>query len=547
MMSRQEASGLFSGMARSLRGRVEPVRDALVNLGSLSGTGAVLAVIALVLVIQLVLASDRVYLNYGTETDYVGGFIPESRNLLAGRPLELVFHPPLYAIVVAVVQSLVDDWLRTGIAISLLAAGVALWVSYRLFEELGGPLAGWGALLGLLASRPFAVYTTQATSDLFFLALYTGALLFALKGVRSTHPGSWLACGILTGLCLLTRSNAVVLLLMLPFAWVCTRPEAGRGRALALITLGLALPLALWAAFATATGAPLTPRDNYVNLGMTYFAPGEDRSTGDNHALMRELFSGVGSVLAHDPLHIARTYARDLIALIAHDLPVRLLNFPLNLIFLPGLALLLLTRWSRPLLLILGITVAHALVVNFKEFQPRYYLFVVPLMGAAAAECLRLLLARGEAAGHGVAMRTAAAGVVGIALALSLVLSVIQSRPGSERELAEILPVAAAHLGPSTAVAARKPHLALYTGANGIFYSPPGATLEELEDFLASHASAGTALYLLYGAAERQNRPELAALADPRQAPAWLAPAAQSADPGRWVLYQFVPSRASGG
>ena len=59
---------------------------------------------------------------------------------------------------------------------------------------------------------------------------------------------------------------------------------------------------------------------------------------------------------------------------------------PLYFLFLPGLLFLIGRRISAGLTVLLVIAAAQLLLVNFKAFQPRFYLFLVPIMGAAVGE-----------------------------------------------------------------------------------------------------------------------------------------------------------------
>ena len=59
---------------------------------------------------------------------------------------------------------------------------------------------------------------------------------------------------------------------------------------------------------------------------------------------------------------------------------------PLYFLFLPGLLCLIGRRIGAGLTVLLVIAAAQLLLVNFKAFQPRFYLFLVPIMGAAVGE-----------------------------------------------------------------------------------------------------------------------------------------------------------------
>src|SRR4030043_1605525 len=69
---------------------------------------------------------NRHYFTYGTETDYLGGFIKEAQRILDGRPLLLKFHPPFYSATLAFLQSLFHDWFLTGLLLSWISSVIVL-------------------------------------------------------------------------------------------------------------------------------------------------------------------------------------------------------------------------------------------------------------------------------------------------------------------------------------------------------------------------------------------------------------------------------------
>lgn len=121
-----------------------------------------------------------------------------------------------------------------------------------------------GALVGLLGSSIFLAYAAQSTSDIFYLALFTGSIASALRGVRTGSWAAWLGAGVLAGLALLTRTNALTLLLLglVPFA----APVAARERraGFAWLAAGMAAPLAIAAVYAAATGSNLVPGTHLI-------------------------------------------------------------------------------------------------------------------------------------------------------------------------------------------------------------------------------------------------------------------------------------------
>jgi dolichyl-phosphate-mannose-protein mannosyltransferase len=153
----------------------------------------VLAVLAAAGGFILLVGAGHHYLTYGTETDFADTFVPEARRFLQGQPLESATHPPLYSIVIGLVYLITRNWLRAGLLVSWISGLVALASSFLLFRELFNRAAGFGAVLGLLASGLFVFYWSQATSDVFFLAGFMVSCLLAVKASRSGSVRLWAA------------------------------------------------------------------------------------------------------------------------------------------------------------------------------------------------------------------------------------------------------------------------------------------------------------------------------------------------------------------
>ncbi|RMF69752.1 MAG: hypothetical protein D6743_01365, partial [Calditrichaeota bacterium] len=115
-------------------------------------------VFGLVVVLGL-LSFRREVFNYGTETDFLGGFVPEARRFLSGTPLQIEFHPPLYPILLALVYLPVGDWLQAGLWISLFSALAVLLFAYAFFRRSFGQTSAAGAVLALGLSVAFLSYT----------------------------------------------------------------------------------------------------------------------------------------------------------------------------------------------------------------------------------------------------------------------------------------------------------------------------------------------------------------------------------------------------
>ena len=501
--------------------------------------------VAIVLLLSLLmpgaLALTRDFMTFGTETDFLGGFVPEAERILAGRPLQLEYHPPLYSFVIAAVWLVLRDWFASGLLVSVLAGGGLAVVGYELFRRVAGREAGWGAALGLLASPVFVAYAAFATSEVLFTFLYLATLLLAVAAWEGRARGLWLACGAVAGLTLLTRTNGLAVLVVL-FAPALAASVPGRRKLgdAAAVALGLALPLALWAVYALITGSRLTPGLTHGALAQTYFVDPELRYAGPVRLALEQRFGGVWEVLMHDPARMTQIYARDLLMLVRRLFERdELLRFPLNHLAVPGLLVLLVLR-ARPVLwLLAGAMALHVLLLNFKPFEARFYLFLAPLLGAAVA-AIALELLRLVRTGPKATLARATVGLIALgAVAQAVVFT--YPRLHAQDELFAELTQAGATLPPAAGVFAMRPQVPFHLKRRSLY----AARIDSIEHLarLARAAAREGPVYVYVGEDERAWWAWVEELERRESQVASLTPVARgTAGKEAWVLYRFGPS-----
>jgi 4-amino-4-deoxy-L-arabinose transferase-like glycosyltransferase len=482
-----------------------------------------------------VLAAGHRWLNFGVETDFLGLFVPEAKRLLAGQPLLIAFHLPLYPAALALGWRLLGDWVQAGIALSLLAASASALTTWWLIDRLFGRSAALGALGALATSAPYLAQAPAASSDLFFLALYLGASALALAGIRNGGNATWVRLGLTVGLALLARTNALPLLLLLLAPWLRTESPARRARGFALTLAALALPLSLWLRFAAATGSPPWPTSNHLNLAMTYFATAARPVSNEAFVSVAGRFHNLFEVLAYDPARLLEIYLADLLRLCSARLP-GLVAFPLGLLALPGLLFLPRHCRSPGAGLLALVAACEVLFVNFKTFEARYWLFLLPWLGPGLgvllAEVHRALPAtRPWPRGQGIAL-----GGAGL-LALTLALATARAELGfGADELAQAVPAARELAGQGDVLVARKPHLAFYTGARFALL-PDLRGADELGRWLCGLQAKGR-VFVYDGEIERAFRPALQPVLAARPPPPWLERVATGGAGGDWTLFR---------
>jgi hypothetical protein len=482
------------------------------------------------------LSINRHYFTYGTETDYLGGFIKEAQRILDGKPLLLKFHPPLYSAVLAFVQSLFHDWFLTGLLLSWISGAIVLGMSFIFFFQLGGRYAAWGSLAGLVSSHAFLSYSAQATSDLFYLALYCSSFFFALQALLRKNNLFWVITGFVAGSALLTRSNSLTLLALFAFPWIRSVSFKIRFKNFLWLLIAFIVPLLIWVIIAKSTGSQVTPSGNHINLALTYFSQDTDRISGDARKLVEGRFHNIFDVLTYDPLHIAITYVKDFYGMLKNNLAQNLLlAFPLNLFALPGLFFLVF-RTNRPFIVLFMIaTLLQIFLNNFKAYEMRYYLFLIPVLGAGVGLCIKKI---SESIPHFIIVIILLPFII-FGLTESF-LKTYSSLHSEDRELSEAVPVVKKWLNSDTVVIARKSHIAFYTKSQ-LFGFPQVDTLKDLHMAIEKKWK-GNPVYLYFGSAEFRRRSQFDVLGNPEDKPEWLEVVAKSNKPGNWILYRYKPA-----
>ena len=229
---------------------------------------AVWLILALALLLRVgyvVATPDHTFEHDGSDYDRHAMAIAEGRGYPGARypGRESAFRPPAYPYLLAAAYKVtgVED---AEVATRVVPARVLGIVLGMAIVMLVGVVAWqlWGRRVGLLAMAGAAVYLPlilvggAAMSEPLFAALLLGALAAVLAHRRSAHRRRWvLTAGVLAGLTILTRANALVLLLPLGVAVWTVRPRWS--------PRALAAPAVL-VAVAALTVAPWTIRNAIV-------------------------------------------------------------------------------------------------------------------------------------------------------------------------------------------------------------------------------------------------------------------------------------------
>jgi len=483
----------------------------------------------------------RKYFTFSTEVDYIARHLMDAQRLLNGEPLLLHFHPPFYSIILAPFQIIFQDWFTTGLVVSWISSTIVMVTSFIFFYHLGGRYAAWGSLLGLMSSSVFLTYSSFATSDVFFLALYSSCFLLTILAIQKKSITLWGLAGVILGCALLTRSNALTLIILLAFPWFQSIDFKCRLKAFTCIFVMCLIVLGTWWVAATLTGSPFWAKFGPVNLATRYFPTGGgDPFTFEARQQAISRFTSYKDVLLYDPKFMIVTFVKDFFQnLKLIFLSERLLPFPLGLFALPGIFIFFFKKKNIFTILFLIATISQFILLCFHEYEARYYIFLIPVLGAVIGFCLHNIL---ESISIGWNKKAALifflpfllSGMKEIRYSFAETYSILHAQ---DKEFGEIIPMAKKLVDPKGVIVSRGQLIPFYIGVPNVDL-PDIRNLEDFRVWIENTPSRGP-VYIYFGSDEKIWRPKLNELLLAKRAPDWIEPIAQSRSPNMWVLYRF--------
>jgi hypothetical protein len=471
--------------------------------------------------------------NY-TETDFLGGYVQGAQAIQAGHldPARYAVVGPVYEITLALIGFLSRDLWVAGKLISVAAAWGTLLFWFLLLERRVGAVAGlW--TLSFLAVNPILVrYGSSTTTDALATLVQAAALL-----VLFGRSGRWtpLWAGLLTGVAVLTRYNAIYLLpiALASEAWRPSSGSASRRRVAALFLAGFASLTVPWLARSIAWGH--WPGEGlFHNVAFDVFGRGQGVSWDEYQTRLGPQFGSLWDVVGHDPAGLLHRWLDNLHRHVLLDME-RLLGWPAAIACAVGLVLSLADgSWRRLLPLWAAGALLYATLVPVFHSE-RYSLPLAPiyltLAGAAVASPRVAFSVRGWP----VPLKWALASGALMASALGSAAyqrRVIDDLPREVRSAAATLRAAAQ---PGSRVLARKPHIGFYSGLIQV----PFPTLRTLSE-LAAFCRRERVEFIYFSSPEAELRPEFTYLLDPEADVPGLIPLRFSAPrPAR--LYRVEP------
>jgi len=500
---------------------------------------AVAALAAAILCVSL----QRTFLGTGVETDFSSLFAQETLRLFRGEPLEMLYHPPGFSFVLALGRLIGDvSWLTTGLWITGLSVVVVVAASIATWRRLAGDAAAWGAIAALASSIPFRVSASVASSDMFFTALVCVLLLLIVTALQSPRRTAvWAACGAMAACVFLTRTNGLVAVIVLAMPLLVASADANRAKNVAAVAIAFLLPIAAWALFAWHTNSPFMPVKNHLNIAVAVFGEGNGK-WGEQMQRLEPIMRNMADVLRYDPPRLIAVLARNL-ATLPYYIMRSLVWPPLALLAVPGLFMLLRKRCTPALLICLGFLAAMTALSGIMEFVARFFLVLIPAIGAMAGVAFKAGLDRLAIREKPRLATSGAAVLVMIAVSAwshTQVLPRIESGPVTE--FAEAAAQVRSLTERDARVYSRSASMVLESGRRVTFL----ATFESLDQFreaFCRDAGGPTPSYLYLGSLEREFRGALSRELTAQEQD-WLEPVARGTTTD-WTLYRILFDQSS--
>jgi len=142
--------------------------------------GLVIAVFYFVILLILSLSYHKVG-DYGIETDFFWGYVPNAKSFINGDLQIDAFRGPLYPMVLGLVNLIISNYFISGIIIGILSASILIFFTFELVKRIFSPIVSLFVSLLLVFNPIFVQYTYSAGTDMMFNVLAVATLFFFFK------------------------------------------------------------------------------------------------------------------------------------------------------------------------------------------------------------------------------------------------------------------------------------------------------------------------------------------------------------------------------
>ncbi|MBT8382232.1 MAG: hypothetical protein HKP17_06290 [Ignavibacteriaceae bacterium] len=215
--------------------------------------------------------------DYGIETDFFWGYVPNARGFLEGAIPMDAFRGPLYPMVLGIVGFLFGDFFRAGILIGVISAAIVIYVTFEILKRVFSPYSAFFVTILLAFNPVFVQYTYSAGTDMFFNALAALTIFFFLRNSNLTY-GNIVFAGVFGGLSYLTRYNGVFLLsfiIVILFVNFWNLPWKKRFVTSAIFICVFVLTFSPWGFYTLSEKGSFLYNENYKNIAYEMHGKGK--------------------------------------------------------------------------------------------------------------------------------------------------------------------------------------------------------------------------------------------------------------------------------
>jgi 4-amino-4-deoxy-L-arabinose transferase-like glycosyltransferase len=492
--------------------------------------------LAYVVVMMAIGVSFHTVGDYHVETDFFWSYVPQAKQVQQGTFVIEDFRGPGYPTLLGIVAVIGRDFFRSGIILASLAAGVLLFVMFRLLMRLFRADLAFLAVLLTAFNPTFVMYCYTAGTDMVFAA-WMAASMYFLFGFEAYRTRNIVFAALTAAGAYLTRYNGIIVVAAVPAILLVINPFAQEWKqrfiAAGVFVGVFFLAIAPWGIYLLSQKGSFFYNLNYLNIAYEMYAKGK-MSWDDFWYAGSIRYQSLAHVVMSDPTLFMQTVVGNIYTHFTSDMNL-LIGWYTGVFVLAGMIHLVFARPTRSqtAFLTFGAMFFSVLLVVF--YGERFGLVLVPIYAALALRSLTWEGLRSTRVFNHITL----GGLIALLLIAWTFHESYQFNRGNINSGPVEIPMIASTfrnaLGDAdrgATVIARKPHIAYYLDMKLELF-PMAKTLDELRTSVAKAKAA----YLFYGYMEAGLRPQFRNLLDPTQAPAWLVPVTYTVAPPA-VLYR---------
>lgn len=326
--------------------------------------------------------------DYGVETDFYWNYIPAAKQFLKGVVQIEQYHGPFYPMVLSAFGWVFGDFFTGGIILGVVSSAFVIYFSYETIKNIFSSSISVPVTLLLISNPIFVQYTYSAGTDMFFIALVSGALFFFFNKSVLNHKYVLLAA-FFGGLSYLTRYNGIfligfILAILVINYWNSDLKK--RLTASVLFIFVFFVTILPWGIYCLTEKGNFFYNENYKNIAFELFGKGK---LGWDQFWFQESknYTSLPQVILKDPELFFSNTLKNISDHLLNDME-KLIGWHNGVFVIAGFVLLLL---NKPFQKIKTISFAY-LLINFFFFNlllllfygERFSMFLIPFYSTIA-------------------------------------------------------------------------------------------------------------------------------------------------------------------